>query len=235
MGTTSSTGRPEMAGIRSGRAGRRDQDVGSFDRRARSYERDWRSEFHAPVVATAAGVALAALPHPASVLDVGCGTGALLRTLADRLPACVALSGVDPAPAMLEVGRAALGQRSRVWLVGAVAERLPFRDASFDLVVTTVSFDHWTDQPAGLGEAARVLRPGGRLVLVDLFAVGWLRPITALGRRRNRVRTIAELEAMLTQARLTPLAWERVYDLGPLPLVRAVIAGQWVQPLAASG
>ncbi|HSO56249.1 MAG TPA: class I SAM-dependent methyltransferase, partial [Actinomycetes bacterium] len=94
---------------------------------------------------------------------------------------------------------------------------LPFRDASFDLVVTTVSFDHWTDQPAGLREAARVLRPGGRLVLVDLFAVGWLRPITALGRRRNRVRTIAELEAMLTQARLTPLAWERVYDLGPSP------------------
>ena len=90
------------------------------------------------------------------------------------------------------------------------------------------------DQPAGLARRP-CARPGGRLVLVDLFAVGWLRPITALGRRRNRVRTIAELEAILTQARLTPLAWERVYDLGPLPLVRAVIAGQWVQPLAASG
>jgi ubiquinone/menaquinone biosynthesis C-methylase UbiE len=224
-----------MAGICSGSTPPRDRDVASFDRRAGSYERDWRSEFHTRVVATAAEVALAALPHPASVLDVGCGTGALLRTLADRLPAGVALSGVDPAPAMLEVSRAAVGQHSRVWLARAVAERLPFRDASFDLVVTTVSFAHWTDQPAGLTEIARVLRPAGRLVLVDLFAIGWLRPLTALGRRRDRIHPIAELEAMLTQARLTALAWERIYDLGPLPLVRAVIAGHWAQPLAASG
>jgi SAM-dependent methyltransferase len=177
-----------MAGIRSGSTPPRDHDVATFDRRAGSYERDWRSEFHTRVVATAAEVALAAL-----------------------------------------------GQRSRVWLARAVAERLPFRDASFDLVVTTVSFAHWTDQPAGLTEIARVLRPAGRLVLVDLFAIGWLRPLTALGRRRDRIHPIAELEAMLTQARLTPLAWERVYDLGPLPLVRAVIAGHWAQPLAASG
>jgi 2-polyprenyl-3-methyl-5-hydroxy-6-metoxy-1,4-benzoquinol methylase len=76
-----------MAGRRPAHAAYRDRDVGSFDRRARSYEGDWRSEFHARVVAGAAEVVLAALPHPAAVLDVGCGTGALLRTLADRLPA----------------------------------------------------------------------------------------------------------------------------------------------------
>ena len=76
-----------MAGRRPAHAAYRDRDVGSFDRRARSYEGDWRSEFHARVVAGAAEVVLAALPHPAAVLDVGCGTGVLLRTLADRLPA----------------------------------------------------------------------------------------------------------------------------------------------------
>jgi ubiquinone/menaquinone biosynthesis C-methylase UbiE len=47
------------------------------------------------------------------VLDVGCGTGALLRTLADRLPAGVKLSGVDPAPAMLEVARGPRSERTR--------------------------------------------------------------------------------------------------------------------------
>jgi len=134
-------------GGRSARAAQRDRDVGSFDRRADTHERDWRSAFHAPVVAAAAQVALAALPHPAAVLDVGCGTGALLRTLADRLPAGVALSGVDPAPAMLEVGRAALRWPSPVRMAQAVAERLPIRDDSFDLVVSTVSFAHWSDQP----------------------------------------------------------------------------------------
>ena len=90
--------------------------------------------------------------------------------------------------------------------------------------MSTVSFAHWSDQPAGLAEVARVLRPAGRLVLVDLFAIGWLRPVTALGRRSDRVHTATELEAMLTRARLAPLSWQPVYDLGPLPLVQAVVA-----------
>jgi ubiquinone/menaquinone biosynthesis C-methylase UbiE len=123
---------------------------------------------------------------------------------------------------MIEIGRAALKDASQIRLQQACAERLPFADASFDVVVSTVSFHHWADQAAGLTEVARVLRTPGRLALVDHFAVGWLRLFSALARRR--MRTGGELEAMLVRAGLTPSAWVRVFDLGPLPLIRAVIA-----------
>jgi ubiquinone/menaquinone biosynthesis C-methylase UbiE len=201
----------------------RERDVGSFDRRARRYDQDWRAEFHRIVVTRSAELVVSLGVEPAGVLDIGCGTGSLLWTLAGRLPGAASLLGVDPAPTMIEVGAGKQGD-PRVRLAMAVAERLPFADASFDLVVSTVSFDHWADQPAGLREVARVLRPGGRLVLVDLFASGWLRPVAALGRRRDRMRTARELRSMLAAARLRPLAWRSVYDLGPLPLIRAAIA-----------
>jgi ubiquinone/menaquinone biosynthesis C-methylase UbiE len=198
-------------------------DVERFDRRAHAYERGWRAEFHARVVAASADLTLQVAPRPAAILDVGCGTGALLRTLSSRLPGAVELAGVDPAPAMIEVARATLphpGRRIRLERAGA--ERLPFADESFDLVVSTVSFHHWEDQAAGLAEVARVLSGGGRLVLVDHFAVGWLRVWNALARRGMRSR--GEVEAMLRRAGLAPTLRTRVFDLGPLPLIRAIVA-----------
>jgi ubiquinone/menaquinone biosynthesis C-methylase UbiE len=66
------------------------RDVEQFDRRARTYERGWRAAFHAHVVTRSAEVALNTVPNPGAVLEVGCGTGALLRTFGDRLPADLA-------------------------------------------------------------------------------------------------------------------------------------------------
>jgi ubiquinone/menaquinone biosynthesis C-methylase UbiE len=198
------------------------RDVQHFHRRAGTYERGWRAEFHARVVTRSVEAALQTVGDPTAVLDVGCGTGALLRTLADRLPASVELAGVDPAPAMIEEARAGLRARSNVHLECAFAEQLPFREAQFDLVVSTVSFHHWADQAAGLREVSRVLRPQGRLVLVDHFATGWVRAFNAIARRNMRTRP--DVERLLAGARLTALGWARIFDLGPLPLIRAVIA-----------
>jgi ubiquinone/menaquinone biosynthesis C-methylase UbiE len=199
-----------------------DRDIQSFDRRARTYERGWRAEFHARVVTRSADLVLESVPDPAAVLDVGCGTGALLRTLAERLPTDVELAGVDPAREMIEVGRAALRECANAHLEVAFAEQLPFPDARFDLVISTVSFHHWADQAAGLGEVGRVLRPQGRLVLVDHFATGWLRVFNAIARRNMRTRD--DVERLMAAARLSPLDWARIFDLGRLPLIQAVIA-----------
>jgi ubiquinone/menaquinone biosynthesis C-methylase UbiE len=174
------------------------------------------------VVAAVADLVLDLTPPPTAILDIGCGTGALLRNLESRLPKDVELAGVDPAPTMIEVARAGLPPDSRTRLEEGFGERLPFADDSFDLVVGTASFHHWRDQPAGLAEAARVLRVGGRILLADHFAVGWLRAFNALARRD--MRTLDEVQAMLASVGFSLSALLRVFDLGPLPLIRAVLA-----------
>lgn len=182
----------------------------AFDHRADTYDRGPIGDWHRAVAERAADLALAQAYRPSRILDVGCGTGMLLRRLALSLPDDVLLAGVDPALRMVARAREAVG---RATVVQAAAEKLPYADGSFDLVVSTMSFDHWADQRVGLLECARVLESDGRFVLTDLFAA-WL------GTRRTMRRT----SALLSAAGLRPLSWHRVYGFGPVPLVRAVVA-----------
>ena len=161
----------------------RDRDVAAFDERAHGYDEGWRGRMHHQIADRTADLALTCLPAPSRILDVGCGTGYLLGRLAARLPLAEVLAGIDPAPAMITVARAAAADRLR-FVVGT-AERLPWPAESFDLVVSTTSFDHWADQRAGLAQCARVLAPGGCLVLADLFSV-LLLPTLLAGRRARR-------------------------------------------------
>jgi ubiquinone/menaquinone biosynthesis C-methylase UbiE len=104
-------------------------------------------------------------PQPGDrILDVGCGTGAFLASLAHRFESSQ-LSGVDPSVEMLSVARDRL--ESNVVLVAARAEELPFSDESFDAVVSTNVFHFLREPRRALGEMRRVLRPGGRLIISD--------------------------------------------------------------------
>jgi ubiquinone/menaquinone biosynthesis C-methylase UbiE len=73
-------------------------------------------------------------------------------------------------------------------------------DVTFDLVVSTTSFDHWADQRAGLAQCARVLAPGGCLVLADLFSV-LLLPAQLAG-RRGKARTKRPATQLVKEAGL---------------------------------
>jgi ubiquinone/menaquinone biosynthesis C-methylase UbiE len=186
------------------------RDVAAFEQRAARYDEGWLGRLHHQVADQTAALARDVGPAPTRVLDVGCGTGYLLRLLAAQWPRAEELAGIDPAPSMIEAaGESTEDQRLR-FSVGT-AERLPYPDGSFDLVVTTTSFDHWSDQEAGLRECARVLTPGGRLVLADVFSP-WLIP-TLVGARRSKARTRTRASRLLGAAGFTSLAWHDVYAI----------------------
>jgi arsenite methyltransferase len=101
------------------------------------------------------------------VLDVGCGTGFPLIELAERLGPDSMVVGVDPWSAALEQARLKVNVRgvSNVTLHEGVAEKLPFSDHSFDLVVSNLGVNNFENAAAALRECARVLRGGGVLGL----------------------------------------------------------------------
>jgi ubiquinone/menaquinone biosynthesis C-methylase UbiE len=114
-----------------------------------------------------------------NILDLGCGTGTLAVMLKQRMPDCRVL-GLDADPAVLNQARKKANQaRIELEFDEATSFAMPYSDDTFDLVVSCLFFHHLTsdDKIRTLGEVARVLRPGGLLVVCD-----WGKPTNALNR-----------------------------------------------------
>jgi len=111
-----------------------------------------------------ASALLALLPPDWIVADLGCGTGSLAAALAPEV-ACVI--GVDQSAHMLRSARRRTAKLGNVELRRGALEALPLDDASCDAALLVLSLGWVADPPRALAEAARVVRPGGRLALVD--------------------------------------------------------------------
>ena len=165
----------------------------------------------------------------ARVLDVGCGDGTLACAAASR---GAVVTGLDPDPAMVAAGRARPARDGlEVEFMDGRIERLPFADGSFDVVVAVTVLCFVADARAAVREMARVLRPGGRLVLGEL---GRWNLWAAIRRLRGwsgspiwkaaRFRTAGTLRALAEQAGLRTTTIRGAVFYPPIGLCARLVA-----------
>ncbi len=138
-----------------------------------------------------------------AVLDVGCGTGFPLLELADRLGPSSVVHGLDAWDLAVERARRKADVRgaAHVHVTHGDAARMPYDDASFDLIVSNVGLNNFSEPARVMAECRRVCRPGGRLALTTNL-VGHMRELydafaetlEAVG-HADRVERLREQEA----------------------------------------
>lgn len=150
-----------------------------------------------------------------TLLDAGCGTAPMISLLADEYPKAH-YTGLDLTPEMISQAKSK-GLQNAEFVVGD-CEEMPFADESFDIVINSQSFHHYPDPQAFFNEVARVLKPGGKLILRDntgAKAVMWfvnhieLPLANLIGHGDVKAHTIEEVRDYCKNAGLTVEKIER--------------------------
>jgi SAM-dependent methyltransferase len=155
-----------------------DQQV-RYDRIAEGYATWWSPVHRVATLRLLDEIDMAVAGGARRILDVGCGTGALAVAAAGRWPSAT-VNGVDASDGMLAIARRELGAhpapvRDRVRYTQGYADRLPFDDGTFDIVLSAFVLQLVPSAPRALREMRRVLRPAGHVAYVR-----WLRGHTSL-------------------------------------------------------
>jgi SAM-dependent methyltransferase len=162
-------------------------------------------------------------PAGKDIVDVGCGSGALVRALAERgaHPIGLEISAEQLAPAL------AHDEEHRARYVVGRAQELPFADGSFDVVVFMRALHHVpaADLPRTLTEARRVLRPGGMVYVVEPLADGSYFELLSLVEDEREVRAAAqgalEDSGAFDLERVTTVEYEVRFRIADLAVLRA--------------
>jgi len=155
------------------------------------------------------------------LLDVATGTGLVARSAVQILGDPAAVVGLDPSAGMLREARKALGGP----LVQGRAEDLPFDDGCFDVVSVGYALRHVADLGVAFRECLRVLKPGGRLVVLEIT-----RPRSAVSRGLVRLYLQAVLPVIMRVStgsaeagRLTRYYWDTIAECVPPDTIMAVM------------
>ena len=167
-----------------------------------------------------------------TVALTGCGTGALAELVLGAVPGA-RLSCVDLSPRMAEAARARLGERAEVLLRDA--ERLPFRDGSFDAAWCNDSFHHYPDPERAAFQAWRVLAPGGTFIIGDAWQPALARAIMNAWMPHShegdvRIYSEAEMRRILGTW-FSDVSWRRVGSTACVAVARKGAEADRPQPL----
>jgi ubiquinone/menaquinone biosynthesis C-methylase UbiE len=150
------------------------------------------------------------LPEQSTIVDVGCGTGSALRYAAAKVKSGN-LIGIDPVPRMVEIAKAITKKHETnyqiIFKVGS-AEDLPVEDSLADIVFAFDSIDHWNDIQQGLKEILRILKPGGRFIIVkDLSVPGAKKALNGLELKLGTARFVIGTKEIIKTEEVSFALW----------------------------
>ena len=181
----------------------------AFNQQAATYDKDIKGQ-HARSLYPALLEKLSHIPFQ-SALDLGCGTGEMLKLILQKDP-LKELYGIDISEEMLAVAKSKLPEQVQLFL--GDSEMLPFSDGSFDVVYCNDSFHHYPSPQNVLREVHRVMKPGGTFLMGDCWQSYVGRVIMNFYMRHSKevdvkIYSEAELVSMLSTY-FHNVSWEQV-------------------------
>jgi SAM-dependent methyltransferase len=165
------------------------------------------------------------------ILDVGVGPGLLAHEIARLVGEAGELVGVDSAPAMVEAAGRRLAELSQARAISGDATALPLPDAYCDAAVSTQVYEYVADMPRALAELRRVLKPGGRALILD---TDWRSIVWHSSDETRMARVLACWDAHLHDphlpARLGPMLREAGFTVRRVEIV-PMLSPRW-QPVS---
>jgi len=172
------------------------------------------------------------------LLEVGCGTGRLLITLAEELPE-ISFKGADISEEMLCLARANAqkeGFSESISLLKGTAEELSeIPDSSFDCVLSHASFSGWLDPENSLKEISRILKPGGVLYISDWRRDAPMEAVSALMRRAMNEPAHLERIRMAFEAAYSEGEFKGILSHSPFALIEFRTEDHWMTGVLRKG